>query len=193
MPDDTIERIVLVGLSGSGKTSVARALAPRLGWEMADSDDWIVAHTGRSIPDVFKYDGEATFRQLEQAALRALCARPRLVLATGGGVVTVAANWPVLRTGSRVVWLRASPERLVARLQAEAGEAVGAARPLLQGDPLARLRALAETRTPLYAQADLTVDADTGSPEVIAARVLEAVLAGGARPLAGAIHERGKR
>jgi shikimate kinase len=193
MPDDTIERIVLVGLSGSGKTSVARALAPRLGWEMADSDDWIVAHTGRTIPDVFKHDGEAAFRRIEQAALRALCARPRLVLATGGGVVTVEANWPVLRARSRVVWLRASPERLVARLQAEAGAAVGAARPLLQGDLLARLRALAETRTPLYAQADLTVDADTGTPEEIAASVLAAVLASGAPPVAGVIRERGNR
>lgn len=183
---DRIERVILVGLSGTGKTTVARRLAERVGWPMADSDDWIVAQTGRTIPDLFANEGEPRFRAIEHAAIRALCAQSRLVLATGGGVVVTAANWPLLRAASRVVWLKARPETIVARIVAQQGEGVGAVRPLLAGDPLARMQTLAATRQPLYAQADLTIDVDALTPAAAAEAVLAAVLASGAR-LEGAV------
>jgi shikimate kinase len=174
--DGTIERIVLVGLSGSGKSTIARLLADRLGWEMADSDDWIVAATGHTIPDIFAGDGEARFRQIEHEAIAALCARPRLVLATGGGVVTVEANWSHLQHRGLVVWLQARPETILARLRAQAGEDTPIIRPLLAGDdPTARLRAMIAARTPLYARADLTIATDDRPPAEVVAAILAAL------------------
>ena len=187
-----IERIVLVGLSGTGKSTVARLLADRLGWAAADSDDWIVATTGRSIPDLFATEGEARFREIEAAAIRALCGRPHLVLATGGGVVTVEANWPHLRRRGRVVWLQARPETIIARLQAQAGEGTAAVRPLLAGaEPLARLQAMAAARAAFYARADMAVSTDGRTPEQVAAAVL-AALPAGALPPAVLSGERGQ-
>jgi len=161
---------------------VARELAGRLGWTWLDVDHEIEARAGKSIAAIFADEGEPAFREREHAALRDLCERPGLVLATGGGVVTVEANWPLMRVGSRVVWLRATPEQLVARLsrQPETGPTI--VRPLLAGDPLARLQAMAATRQQAYARADLVIDTDDRAPAEVAATVLAAVLASGARP-----------
>lgn len=179
IPQETIERIVLVGLSGTGKSTVARLLADRLGWETADSDEWIVAATGRPIADLFAQEGEAAFRQVEAEAVRALCARPRLVLATGGGVVTVEENWPHLRRHARVVWLQARPETLVARLAAQADAGMTVVRPLLAGaTPLERLRAMAAARAPLYARADIALPTDGLTPAAVAEAVLTTLPAG---------------
>lgn len=186
---DEIERIVLVGLSGSGKSTVARELAARLGWAADDSDDWIVAQTGRGIADLFANEGEPAFRRLEHEALRALCGRAGLVVATGGGVITVEANWPLLRAGSRVVWLRATPEELVARLARQAGAGPTVVRPLLADDPLARLRALEASRRALYARADIAIDTAGRAPAEVAAAALAAIIASGARPIVTAAQE----
>lgn len=180
---DEIERIVLVGLSGSGKSTVSRHLASRLGWEAADSDDWIAAETGRAITDIFANDGEPAFREIEHAALQALCRRPGLVLATGAGVVTVEANWPLLRARSRVVWLQAPLELLVARLTQQTGDGPTVVRPLLAGDPLARIQALDAARRDLYARADLAITTDGRTPDDVANAALDAVLSSGARPI----------
>jgi shikimate kinase len=178
---DRVERIVLVGLSGSGKSAVARRLAPRLGWRWADTDDWVTTHTGRTIADVFERDGEAVFRRLEHDALRALVASAGLVLATGGGIVTVPDNWPLLRAASLVIWLRATPEAIVARLRRQRRRGPAAVRPLLAGDPLARLRALEAARQAQYAQADLTVDTGGQPVDQVVEAVLAAVRQSGAR------------
>jgi shikimate kinase len=178
-----IERIVLIGLSGSGKSTVARLLAPRLGWTAADSDDWIVARTGRAIADIFADAGEPAFREIEHEALQALCAQPGLALATGGGVVTVEANWPLLRARSRIVWLQATPEYLVARLERQRVDGPSAVRPLLAGDPLARFEAMATARRDLYARADLAIDTTGRTPDDVAEAILQAVLESGARPV----------
>lgn len=189
---EAIERIVLVGLSGTGKSTVARLLAGRLGWETADSDEWIVAATGRPIADLFAQEGEAAFRQVESAAIRALCARPRLVLATGGGVVTVEENWPHLRRRGRIIWLQARPETLVARLQAQSGEGVAAVRPLLAGgEPRARIQAMIDARQALYARADEAVATDERTPEQVVTAVL-ATLPAEMRPTAALAGERGR-
>lgn len=166
------ERVVLVGLSGSGKSTVSRLLAARLGWAATDTDALLAVSAGESIPRIFAERGEAAFRALETEALRAVCEGAHRVIATGGGVVTVEANWAIMRGGrSLVVHLAAPPDTLVARLAAhaaEAGEDV-AARPLLAGQPpAAALRAMHTRRAAAYARADLTIETGSTSPEQIA-------------------------
>jgi len=165
------QRIVLVGLSGSGKSTVARRLAERLGWRAVDSDALLEERVGKPIPRIFAEDGEAAFRALESVALADACREPRTVVATGGGVVTVEANWPVMRRNALVVHLGASPQTLLCRLEEHArraGQAV-AARPLLAGaDPADALRAMMVRRAPAYARADVALDTEGRAPEVVA-------------------------
>lgn len=177
-------RVVLVGLSGSGKSTVARALAAVLGWHVVDTDDILAERAGKPIPRIFAEDGEARFRALESAALAEACAESERVVATGGGVVTVEANWPVMQRDALVVHLAAPPELLLARLEEHARRAGGdvAARPLLAGQsPAAALRAMATRRAAAYARADLAIETGERSPEQIAS-VLAALVRG--EPLA---------
>lgn len=168
------ERVILIGYRGSGKTTVGRLLADRLGWDFADADDHVEAAAGRSIADIFATEGEPGFRDREAAALVELCRRPRLVLATGGGAVLRPANRDLLRAAGFVVWLRATPETSWARLQVDPTTA--ARRPNLTAvGGIAEVRALASAREPLYlATAHFVADADTPSPEAVAAAILSA-------------------
>ena len=126
----TSSRIFLVGLSGSGKSTVGPLLAQRLGWEFADSDREIEREHGRPVTDIFAAEGEPKFRELEAAALRRLAAHEPIVVATGGGAPTDEGSRRAMGSGF-VVWLVASPERAAARLAAnpETEE-----RPLLEGE-----------------------------------------------------------
>ncbi len=168
------QRIVLVGLSGSGKSTVARRLAERLGWRAVDSDDLLERRAGKPITRVFAEDGEAVFRALESAALADACREPRTVVATGGGVVTVEANWPVMRRDALVVHLGASPGTLLRRLEEHArrdGREV-AARPLLAGaEPADALRVMMIRRAADYARADVALDTEGCAPETVADRI----------------------
>ena len=119
------ERIILIGYRGSGKTTVGQLLAARLGWAFADTDAAIEAAAGRSIADIFATEQEAGFRDREAAIVQQLCQRPRLVLATGGGVVLRPANRTVLRSAGFVVWLQVSAEVAWSRLQADRLEDAG--------------------------------------------------------------------
>ncbi len=140
--------IALVGLSGTGKSSVGRRLAERLSWPLLDTDVLIERFAGRTIPQIFAEDGEPGFRELEAAALREALAQAPAVVATGGGIVLREQNRALLRTHARVVWLDAPTATLIARLLAH-----DEARPLLQGaDPAARLEALRQARGALYAE-----------------------------------------
>jgi shikimate kinase len=156
-----------MGLSGSGKSTVARLLAARLGWELFDTDAWIVAQVGRPIHEIFAQDGEPVFRAWERRAVATACARARRVIALGGGAPVDGQNFARLRASCALVWLRATPETLVARLRA-AGDEV---RPLLAGDPLTCLRALLAAREATYSQADLALDTDALTPEQAAAQI----------------------
>src|SRR5689334_9789562 len=145
--------LTLIGYRGTGKTTVARLMAARLGWEAVDLDDEIERAAGKSIAAIFADDGEQAFRDHESAALAACAARPRIVLATGGGVVLRAANREILRQmhngGGQIAWLRASPETILDRLTADASTAWR--RPNLT--PAGGLREIVELlaqRTPLY-------------------------------------------
>lgn len=137
---------ILVGLMGSGKSSIGRRLAGHLMLPLIDLDDYIVEKAGRSIPEIFEQDGEAAFRELETAALREVVGKPA-VIATGGGAILSETNRRILKAHPPVIWLKASPEFLADRIDGDTN------RPLIAaGDTLNRLRALAEIRYPLYEQ-----------------------------------------
>jgi shikimate kinase len=163
--------LYLVGMMGTGKSAVGRPLAEALGYRFLDADQVLEQAAGRPIPAIFESDGEQGFRELETAVLDRITGWHSLVVATGGGVVTRPVNWGHLRQGV-VIWLDAPAELLLTRLQADPTP-----RPLLATeDPAARLEALLEARRPLYAQADLRVEQQSGDdPQTVAERVVTAL------------------
>jgi shikimate kinase len=147
--------LYLIGMMGSGKTSVGELVSRQLGsYTFLDTDATLEAATKRTVADIFEKDGEAAFRELEGSIMEQVAAYVRLVVATGGGVVTRQQNWASLRQGI-VVWLDPDVETLTARLSSgdEAGK-----RPLLQaGDVGATLAATLEKRREFYEQCDVRV------------------------------------
>lgn len=147
-------------MPGSGKSTVGRQLARRLGLPFVDSDHLIEQRLGCSIREYFARAGEAAFRDLEQQVLAELADGPTAVVATGGGAVLREANREKLREAGRVIYLRSSPEELHRRLRHDTQ------RPLLQvADPLAKLRELYAQRDPLYRDAAHFL-VETGRPTV---------------------------
>ena len=137
--------ISLIGLPGGGKTSTGRQLARRLNQPFEDTDAVIERQLGESIRSFFEREGEARFRDVEEAVLRDLTLNFTGVLATGGGAVLRPANRSQLREHSTVIYLTSTPESLMRRLRFDVK------RPLLQtDDPLGRLKELYEQRDPLY-------------------------------------------
>ncbi len=152
--------IGLVGLPGSGKTTVGRHLARRLGMSFIDSDHVIEERLGCSIRDYFEREGESSFRDVEESVIDELTSLASGVLSTGGGSVLRPANRQYLRERGHVVYLRSSPEELFRRLRHDVN------RPLLQvPDPLGRLRDLYAQRDPLYRETAHFV-VETGRPSV---------------------------
>lgn len=163
-------RVLLIGMMGSGKTTVGRLVAARLGCPYLDSDAEVERTTGRSVPELFAVEGEAAFRTAESAALADAVGRPGpSVVSVAGGAVLDPANRALLRVSGVVVWLRARAATLALRV----GDGTG--RPLLGGDPPAALARLEAERTPLYAEiADVVVDVDDLEPAEVVERVLAA-------------------
>jgi len=146
-------------MPGSGKSTVGRQLARRLGLPFFDSDHVIEERLGCTIRDYFAREGEVAFRDLEERVIAELAAGPSCVLATGGGSVLRQANRDALRRG-QVIYLRSTPDEVFRRVRHDAS------RPLLQvDDPLGRLRALHAERDPLYRQTAHFV-IETGRPSV---------------------------
>jgi shikimate kinase len=108
--------LALVGYRGTGKTTVGRILADRLGWRFADADHELEARAGQSIASIFAEQGEPAFRELEESVLAELCTRSETVLSTGGGAILRATNRAALRSFGFVAWLTADPETLARRL-----------------------------------------------------------------------------
>ena len=163
--------LYLVGMMGSGKSSVGRILARQLGYRWLDADQVLEAAAGRTIPTLFAQEGEEGFRAMETAVLRQMGQWHSCVVSTGGGVVIRPANWGIMRQGV-VVWLAAAADLLLKRLRQDPTP-----RPLLQcPDPARRLTELLAARESLYAQADVRiVQTGTMTSEAVAAAVVEAL------------------
>lgn len=162
--------LVLVGLMGSGKTTVGRRLAERLGWRFVDLDHVVAG--ARSVAEVFEQEGEPAFRQKEAEALAAVLADAApAVVATGGGAVLDAGTRRRLAEQA-TVWLRGAPSALAARV----GQGEG--RPLLAaGEVLATLERLAGEREPLYHEvAGIVVDVDGLAVDEVVDRILASAL-----------------
>ena len=152
--------IALVGLPGSGKSTVGRQLSRRFNLLFVDSDARIEQRLGCSIREFFEREGEDRFREVEADEINELTQGPDCVLSTGGGSVLRAENRQRLRERCRVVYLRSSPDEVYRRLRHDRN------RPLLQvADPLTKLRDLYAERDPLYRETAHFV-IETGRPSV---------------------------
>jgi shikimate kinase len=166
-PEHGHGNIILVGLMGSGKTSVGKVLARLLDKVFIDSDHEIERVTGVRIPVIFEIEGEAGFRARERKMIAEIVARENVLLATGGGAVLAKENRDLLRTHGTVIYLRAPVKSLLKRTQRDRS------RPLLQvPDPAAKLTELYEQRDPLYREvAHLIVDTSNQSVRTLAGQI----------------------
>ncbi len=172
------DRILLVGMMGSGKTTVGELLAEQLGATFVDSDEQVEAATGRTVREIWESDGEAAFRKEEAEALKRAVAEggDGRVIGVAGGAVLDPSNRLLIAEAGTVVWLRAKVETLVDRVngsdQDEDGE--GDHRPLLADDPEGTLSRLSRERRGLYEEvADVIVDVDDATPEGVVERIME--------------------
>ena len=157
----------LIGMMGSGKSTVGQSLASRTGKPFVDTDLLVEEAAGRSVVDVFEAEGEEAFRSLESDAIRAAAVMADAVVATGGGAVLLENNIRSMKSTGPVVWLRADPATLAARI----GNAPG--RPLLVDvDVVGRLTVILEDRRDAYQRAaDHTVDTDDFTAEEVVVMV----------------------
>ena len=159
------DNIVLVGFMGTGKSTVGRLLADRLGHAFVDSDQEVERLSGAAIPELFAAKGEAYFRELETAALSQILAGRGQVVSTGGGAALSAANRGLMLARSCVVELTAAEETIVDRVQ-QAGN-----RPLLAGNVRERVAAVRKEREGIYTFAHYRLDTDGLSPEAAAEQI----------------------
>lgn len=147
--------LYLVGFMGTGKTTVGRAVATRLGYDLLDSDAEIERTTGRSIPEIFAAEGEAAFRVLERRFIESGHPSARCVVACGGGLVVQPGMLELLKTRGVVVCLQASFETILKRTQGNRH------RPLLNvEDPMERIRTLYAQREPIYRRSGTVILTD---------------------------------
>lgn len=158
--------VVLTGFMGTGKSSVGRLLAARLGLTFIDTDELIARRAGRPVAAIFSDEGEDAFRAREAAVARELAGQKGLVIATGGGMLVDTDNAAALSAGNALFCLQASPEEIVRRLQDEQE-----ARPLLAGtEPAARVEELLARRQAAYARFT-PIDTEGKSPAEVAATI----------------------
>lgn len=161
--------VYLIGMMGSGKSVTGRKLAELAGYSFVDLDDWIQKKTRRTIPEIFRGEGEDAFRKMESEWLAEVSRRDRHVVATGGGVVLDPANVSRMKETGTMIYLEASGETLWERVR-EKGD-----RPLLGGkDPKAALfRILGERRETYEKVSHLRVATDGQTAEAVARKILE--------------------
>lgn len=161
----TTDKIYLVGFMAAGKTTVARALAARLGWRAEDIDELIEARERRTVADIFARHGEPYFRTIEREILRLLLPLRHLVVATGGGTFMDPENRAAINRDGLSVWLDVPFEEVVARLPADGRRPLAADR--------AQLERLFAVRQAAYANAHLRIDARAAHPEELAERIVD--------------------
>jgi shikimate kinase len=161
--------IVLVGMPGSGKSAVGRRLAARLELAFVDADEEIERAAGKPIMDIFKDHGEAYFRDGERKVIARLLTCGPQVLATGGGALMAEETRDNIRRSGISIWLKAELPVLMRRVLKRNS------RPLLQKDPEGVMRHLMETRYPIYATADVTVESRDMPHDTIVGEIIEAL------------------
>ena len=163
------ERVLLVGFMASGKSSVGKELASRLGWDFEDFDNVIKAHAGKSVAQIFSEDGEAEFRRLESDVAEELLTRKNTVVASGGGWPAQPGSWKMVTEDTMSVWLQVSPAVAVCRASQE-----GDTRPLLEGgEVMDRATALWIAREASYRRARYTLDSEQYGPPELADEIMK--------------------
>ena len=160
--------IFLIGMMGSGKSQTGPVLAKMINYAFVDTDDVIEKASKQSISSIFEKDGEKVFRDVEKKVLKEISQHHSLVIATGGGLVTLPENWGILHQGI-VIWLDLDLKRSIKRLESDNKK-----RPLLIGDDLAEnFSQIYESRKPIYLESDLRIEVEDQSPYEVATMIAE--------------------
>ena len=160
--------IFLIGMMGSGKSQTGPVLAKMINYAFVDTDDVIEKASKQSISSIFEKDGEKVFRDVEKKVLKEISQHHSLVIATGGGLVTLPENWGILHQGI-VIWLDLDLKRSIKRLESDQKR-----RPLLLEDNLAEnFSQIYESRKPIYLESDLRIEVEDQSPYEVATMIAE--------------------
>ena len=160
--------IFLVGMMGSGKSQTGPDLAKMIDYAFVDTDDVIEKASKQAISAIFQKEGETAFRDLEKQVLKEISQHHSLVIATGGGLVTVPENWGILHQGI-VIWLDLDITRSIQRIESDDKK-----RPLLPEDDLSRtFSQIYERRKPMYLESDLRIEVEDQSPNEVASMITE--------------------
>ena len=160
--------IFLIGMMGSGKSQTGPDLAKMINYAFVDTDDVIEKASKQSISSIFEKDGEKVFRDVEKKVLKEISQHHSLVIATGGGLVTLPENWGILHQGI-VIWLDLDLKRSIKRLESDQKR-----RPLLFGDNLAEnFSQIYESRKPIYLESDLRIEVEDQSSYEVATMIAE--------------------
>jgi shikimate kinase len=159
--------IILTGFMGTGKSTIGKAIAKRLGRPFIDTDTLIEDEVGVTISAIFAERGESQFRLLERAVINRVCTQQQAaVIATGGGAMVNEENVQRLKESGTVICLTATPEIIFSRVRGNED------RPLLQGDnPLEKIQGLLEARAEAYAKADCMIDTSRLSIEEVIEKI----------------------
>ena len=159
--------IFLIGMMGSGKSQTGPNLAKLINYAFVDTDDVIEKASKQSISSIFEKEGEKVFRSIEKQVLQEISQHHSLVIATGGGLVTVPENWGVLHQGI-VIWLDLDVTRSIRRLESDNKK-----RPLLKDNLSKTFTHIYDSRKPIYLESDLRIEVEDHSPNEVATLIAE--------------------
>ncbi len=176
--NNVMMNIILIGYRCSGKTSVGKRLAQKLGWLFVDTDDRLVEKDGRSIKEIVEGNGWEDFRRLEKEVIQEVCAQNKTVIATGGGAILDPANVEVMQKCGQVIWLKVSPQTVKQRMARDEG--TDTLRPALTSRGLyEEIIDVLKERNPIYEQTmDFSIDTDNQNVIEITDATMQKIIAG---------------
>lgn len=161
------KNIYLIGFMGTGKSTVGKILAEKLGMEFCDTDALVETKAGKTIVEIFDELDEEAFRKMETDVLKSVTNRKNLVVSTGGGIVVTMGNMELMRSAGKLVSLIASPEQIFERIKDDKG------RPLLQVEsPLDEIKKMLYDRAPFYINTDHIIETTDMTPEEAAEEII---------------------
>jgi shikimate kinase len=162
------KNIYLIGFMGTGKSTVGKLIAERLGMEFIDTDAMVEAKAGMTISQIFEEFEEEAFRKLETEVLQVVTERQNLVVSTGGGIVVTKGNMELMKKEGKLITLMASPEQIFERIKDDKG------RPLLDVEsPLDEIKKLIYERAPFYINVDHIIETSELTPEEAADEIIK--------------------